>query len=203
MSDTSEITDRLRGSAPRPGAAAAIARFAERAGREGLIEVAYATVPSPHGDVLVAGTGDGVVRIGLPNIDLDEALTELAWEVGPRVIESPAELDDARRELDRYFDGRLDRFTVPLDRRLMSGFQVEVLAATSAIPYGETRSYAEVAAEAGRPRAHRAAGTALARNPIPLIVPCHRVLRSGGEIGSYGGGPGLKRALLELEGALG
>jgi methylated-DNA-[protein]-cysteine S-methyltransferase len=176
--------------------------FLDRAEREGLLDVAYATLDSPFGELVVAETERGVVKISFGQESPDEVVEELAWTVSPRVLESPARLDPVRRELDEYFEGRLDRFTVPLDWHLIHGFQTKVLRATAAIPYGETRSYGEVATEAGNRRAFRAAGTALGRNPLPLIVPCHRVLRAGGVIGNYGGGPEMKRALLTLEGAL-
>ena len=177
-------------------------RLAERAADEGLLDVAYATVDSPFGTLLIAGTGRGIVKVAFPNQPTDEVLEELAAAVSPRVLESPARLDDVRRELDDYFEGRLDRFGVPLDWRLARGFQTKVLRATASIPYGETRSYGDVAAKAGNPRAFRAAGTALGRNPLPPIVPCHRVIQAGGSIGNYGGGPKMKEALLRLEGAL-
>ncbi len=179
-----------------------IERFAARAAEEGLLDVAYASADSPFGTLLLARTGRGLVRIGLPNQDREELLADLAARVSPRVLESPAALDDARRELDLYFEGRLDDFDLPLDWSLSGGFRLRVLHAIASIPYGETRSYAEMAARAGNERAVRAAGTACGHNPIPLVVPCHRVLRSGGALGQYGGGPEMKRGLLELEGAL-
>ena len=180
----------------------AIDRFTVRAASEGLLDVAYATTESPFGDLLLAGTERGLVRIGLPNQDRDELLADLAERVSPRVLEAPARLDAARRELELYFEGRLDRFDLPLDWRLSNGFRLRVLRAIAAIPYGETRSYTEMAMTAGNARAVRAAGTACGSNPIPLVVPCHRVLRSGGALGGYGGGLPMKRALLELEGVL-
>ena len=118
----------------------------------------------------------------------------------PRVLEAPAELDEARRELDLYFEGKLDRFDLPLDWQLSEGFRLRVLHAIAAIPYGETRSYTEMATTAGNERAVRAAGTACGRNPIPLVVPCHRVLRSGGALGGYGGGLPMKQGLLRARG---
>lgn len=181
---------------------AAAERFAARAEQEGLIEVAYAGVDSPFGPVLLAATDRGVVRLNLPVYDPDDFLARISAEISPAILESPARLDPARRELEAYFEGKLRRFSVPLDWRLIHGFQDKVLKATAAIPYGETLSYGEVAAEAGNPRAFRAAGTALGHNPLPLLVPCHRVLRAGGDPGSYGGGPEMKKALLSLEGAL-
>ena len=176
-----------------------------RAERDGLIDIAYATVDSPFGKLLVARTDRGVVRLKLPShrghqISDDEALTDLAAHVSPRVLEAPARLDEERRELEEYFEGKRNRFEVPVDWALTpSGFRSRALHAVARIPYGETRTYGQIAKQAGNPRAFRAAGTACGRNPIPLIVPCHRVVQSGGGVGNYGGGPEMKRALLELE----
>jgi methylated-DNA-[protein]-cysteine S-methyltransferase len=178
----------------------AIDRFTARAAEEGLLDVAYATADSPFGPLLLAQTKRGLVRVGLPNQDADELLADLAERVSPRVLEAPAELDEARRELDLYFEGKLDRFDLPLDWQLSGGFRQRVLRAIDRIPYGQTRSYTEMARRAGNERAVRAAGTACGSNPIPLVVPCHRVLRTGGALGGYGGGLPMKQALLELEG---
>jgi len=173
-----------------------------RAAEEGLLDVAYATADSPFGTLLLARTKRGLVRVGLPNQDADELLADLADRVSPRVLEAPAELDEVRRELDLYFDGKLDHFSLPLDWRLSGGFRQRVLRAIDRIPYGQTRSYTEMARKAGNERAVRAAGSACGSNPIPLVVPCHRVLRTGGALGGYGGGLPMKQALLELEGVL-
>ncbi|HET7589137.1 MAG TPA: methylated-DNA--[protein]-cysteine S-methyltransferase [Solirubrobacterales bacterium] len=181
---------------------AAIERLKARAAEEGLLDVAYARADSPFGPLLLAQTRRGLVRIGLPNQDADELLVELAERVSPRVLEAPAELDTVRRELDLYFEGKLDSFDLPLDWRLSGGFRRRVLRAINRIPYGQTRNYTEMARKAGNERAVRAAGTACGSNPIPLVVPCHRVLRTGGALGGYGGGLPMKRALLELEGVL-
>lgn len=181
---------------------ASLEKLAERAGAEGLLDVAYATTDSPFGTLLLARTPRGLIRVGLPNQDAEELLVELAERISPRVLEAPAELDEARRELDLYFEGKLQRFDLPLDWRLSDGFRLRVQRAIAGIPYGETRSYTEMAAKAGNERAVRAAGTACGRNPLPLVVPCHRVLRSGGALGGYGGGLPMKRGLLELEGIL-
>jgi methylated-DNA-[protein]-cysteine S-methyltransferase len=180
----------------------AIDRLTERAAEEGLLDVAYTTADSPFGTLLLASTAKGLVRVGLPNQDADELLVDLANRVSPRVLEAPARLDEARRELDLYFDGKLDSFDLPLDWRLSEGFRLRVLRAIARIPYGETRSYTQMATSAGNERAVRAAGTACGRNPIPLVVPCHRVLRSGGGLGGYGGGLPMKQGLLALEGVL-
>lgn len=173
--------------------------FTRRADADGLVEIAYTTADSPFGPLLVAATEAGLVTIGLPNQSFDPLLERLAERVSPRVLEAPARLDGVRRRLDAYFDGDLTEFNLPLDRRLIRGFKREALAVVAAIPYGGTLSYAEVAAEAGSPRAFRAAGSACATNPLPIVVPCHRVLASGGGLGGYGGGLPMKRALLDLE----
>ena len=185
------------------GADALARELIRRADREGLLDVAYAEIDSPVGSLLLAATPRGLVRVTFPVEPHEKVLEQLAATISPRVLESPAKLDEARRKLDRYFEGRLRDFELPLDWRLTRGFYRKVLRATSRIPYGQTRSYSEVAKRAGSPRAVRAAGTALGSNPLPIIVPCHRVLRSGGALGGYGGGIEVKQTLLELEGALG
>jgi methylated-DNA-[protein]-cysteine S-methyltransferase len=180
---------------------AAVDTFTEIAAAEGLLDVAYATADSPFGPLLLARTPRGLVRLGLPAEDRDVLLIDLAARVSPRVLESPAALDEERRELDRYFAGRLDRFDLPIDWQLSRGFHLRARQGMVAIPYGETRTYTELARGAGNERAVRAAGAACARNPIPLVVPCHRVLRSDGSLGGYAGGLPMKEGLLELEGA--
>jgi methylated-DNA-[protein]-cysteine S-methyltransferase len=180
----------------------AIDRFTARAAEEDMLDVAYTSTDSPFGPLLLARTKRGLVRVGLPNQDSDELLVDLAERVSPRVLEAPKELDEVRRELDLYFDGSLDSFDLPLDWRLSGGFRQRVLRAINRIPYGQTRSYTEMARKAGNERAVRAAGTACGSNPIPLVVPCHRVLRTGGALGGYGGGLPMKEALLQLEGVL-
>jgi methylated-DNA-[protein]-cysteine S-methyltransferase len=178
-------------------------RLAARANQEGLVDVAYATVDTPLGTGLVAATPRGLVRVALPNEPIENVLAQLAESVSPRVLEFPTRLDEARRELGEYFEGRRDRFELPLDWRLSHpGFYRRVLRAIARVPLGEVITYGEAADRAGNPRAFRAAGTALGSNPIPIVVPCHRVIRAGGAIGNYGGGPQMKRFLLELEGAL-
>jgi len=178
-------------------------RLAARANEEGLLDVAYATVDTPLGTGLVAATPKGLVRLALPNEEIENVLARLARDVSPRVLQFPGRLDEARRELDEYFEGRRSSFELPLDWRLSHpGFYRRVLRATARVPFGDVITYAEAAQRAGNPRAFRAAGTALGSNPIPIVVPCHRVIRAGGEIGNYGGGPEMKRFLLELEGAV-
>jgi methylated-DNA-[protein]-cysteine S-methyltransferase len=177
--------------------------LAERADQEGLLDVAYASVDSPLGPLVVAATPHGLVRVSYSEFrGEDEVLEELARRVSPRVLEAPARLDGVRRELDEYFEGRRQGFDVPVDWSHLAGFTREVLRATAKIGFGEVSTYAGVAAEAGSPRAVRAAGNALGANPMPVIVPCHRVLRTGGGLGGYTGGIERKEFLLRLEGAL-
>jgi len=182
---------------------AELKRLADRAAAEGLLDIAYANVDSPFGPILLASTPRGLVKLSLPNHDAGETLEQLAEQISPRVLEAPARLDDARRQLDLYFEGRLHEFDLALDWQLSKGFRRRALRAIDRIPYGRTRSYTEIARSAGNERAVRAAGTACGANPIPIVVPCHRVLRSGGALGGYGGGLPMKQALLEMEGVLG
>lgn len=181
---------------PRADLAAAMAR----AEVEGLVDVAYARADSPIGSLLVAATPAGLVRLGFQGEDADQILQQLAHRISPRVVEAPARLDEVRRELDEYFEGRRDHFEVPLDWRLSGGFRRTVLERLHAdVAYGRTVSYLELATMVGNPKASRAVGTAMATNPIPIVVPCHRVLRTGGHLGGYGGGLPVKVRLLELE----
>jgi methylated-DNA-[protein]-cysteine S-methyltransferase len=199
--DVKEIT-RVLGGGLADDAGAAAQRLAERAEREGLVEVAYASFDSPLGTGHVATTDRGVVSIGLPSYDEQQFLAQLVT-VSPRILELPRRLDRARRELDQYFEGGRREFELDLDWQLVrSKFASRILHETAKLPYGVTTSYGAVAARAGNPRAFRAAGTALAHNPIPIVVPCHRVLRAGGVLGNYGGGPEMKAFLLRLEGAI-
>ncbi|HEX3359883.1 MAG TPA: methylated-DNA--[protein]-cysteine S-methyltransferase [Solirubrobacterales bacterium] len=171
----------------------------ERAAAEGLLDVAYATADSPFGTLLLAKTPRGLVRLGLPGEDVEAVLVDLAGRISPRVLEDPARLDEERRELDDYFAGRRHAFELPIDWQLSRGFLLRARQGIAAIPYGETRTYTDLARAAGNERAVRAAGSACSRNPIPLIVPCHRVLRSDGSLGGYAGGLEMKQRLLELE----
>ena len=166
-----------------------------------LLDVAYGFVDTPFGRYLAATTPQGLVTLSF-HTEYDQVLGELSRRISPRVLEAPAKLDELRRELDEYFDGRRHDFDIPLDWRLTGGFMQRVLRATAKIPYGGVATYRDVARRAGNPRAVRAAGNALGANPIPIVVPCHRVVRTGGAVGNYGGGPDMKRALLKLEGAL-
>jgi methylated-DNA-[protein]-cysteine S-methyltransferase len=204
MSEISEkgLRSAFEGAASAADLESATAKLLRRAEREGLVEVAYATMDSPFGELFLAATEQGVVKVGLPNLPIDTIPEELATLISPRVLEAPKRLDPARRELDAYFNGKLKRFDIPVDWRLARGFADKVLHVVGSIPYGETLSYGQVASEAGNPRAFRAAGTACGSNPVPLIVPCHRVVQASGDPGNYGGGPEMKRELLKLEGWL-
>ncbi len=177
------------------------ARLAALASGSGLLDVAYRTVDSPLGPLLVAATPRGLVRVAFAREDHDAVLTRLASLVSPRVLHAPGQLDEAARELDEYFAGRRRQFGLPLDFQLAHGFRLAVLAHLREITYGATESYSVVAAAAGRPAAVRAVGTACATNPLPVVVPCHRVVRSDGSIGQYAGGPEAKRSLLAMEAA--
>ena len=176
--------------------------LAARAATEGLVDVAYAVTASPFGDLVVAVTRRGLVRLAYPNEEPGAVLEELAARVSPRVLEVPGRLDPLRRQLDEYFAGRRTRFETPVDLSLVRGFTREVLRATRRIPFGSVRTYRDVATRAGSPNAYRAAGNALGSNPIPIVVPCHRVVHAGGGLGGYTGGLERKVLLLQLEGVL-
>jgi methylated-DNA-[protein]-cysteine S-methyltransferase len=192
----------LFGALPRTDAQAQ-RRLRERlvaaAGAEGLLDVAYRVVDTPVGALLLAATEKGLLRVAYARQDHDKVLAQLAGAVSPRVLRAPARLDPAAREIDEYFAGRRTRFDLPLDLRLTSGFRRTVVTHLPDIPYGTTASYAALAAAAGNPRAVRAVGTACATNPLPVVVPCHRVVRSDGALGGYAGGLDAKRTLLALE----
>jgi methylated-DNA-[protein]-cysteine S-methyltransferase len=177
-------------------------RLVARAADEGLLDVAYARVDSPVGPIIAAATPRGVVRLAYEQFNGGEEaiVTDLAARLSPRVLEAPAQLDDVRRELDEYFAGRRVEFDLPVDFGLVrTDFGRRVLEATTRIPFGSTGTYATVAEGAGNAAAVRAAGTALGRNPVPIVVPCHRVLRTGGALGGYTGGVEKKQLLLALE----
>ena len=177
------------------------ARLVAEAGRAGVLDVAYRTVDTPLGALLLAATGKGLVRVAYAREDHDAVLEQLANSISPRVLHAPARLDLAADELEEYFAGRRTGFDLPLDLRLSSGFRRTVLSHLSDIAYGSTASYAAVAAAAGNPKAVRAVGTACATNPLPVVLPCHRVIRSDGVLGQYVGGTDAKQALLTLESA--
>lgn len=173
--------------------------------RSGLIDVSYVVEESPVGRLLLAATGDGLVCVHYVNRDddLEQSLQQLAERISPRVLRAPRRLDAPRRELDEFFDGRRRDFDIALDFALIKpGFTRRVLEQTARIPFGQTVTYKGIAGLAGNERAFRAAGTALGSNPLPIVVPCHRVLHSGGGLGGYTGGLDIKRRLLEIEGVL-
>jgi methylated-DNA-[protein]-cysteine S-methyltransferase len=199
-----DVEERLERATTLEGAVdigPAVRRFAERAAEAELVDVAYATVASPLGDLLIAATNSGLVRLAyLEGGDRDAVLSDLAARVSPRILEAPARLDDVRRQLGDYFEGRRRReFDLPVDLALSAPFAERVLARTAAIPFGEVSTYSEVAADIGHLRAARAVGNALGSNPIPIVVPCHRVVRSGGGLGGYTGGLHRKELLLGIE----
>lgn len=177
-------------------------RLAKRAAAQGILDVAYRTVDTPVGTLLLAATETALIRVAYETEGHDEVLATLAARISPRILHAPGRLDAAARELDEYFAGRRTGFDLPIDWSLTRGFAGDVLRQTARIPFGKTSTYAEVAGRAGSPRAVRAAGNALGANPLPVVVPCHRVLRTGGALGGYTGGIERKQFLLRLEGRL-
>ncbi len=183
-----------------PSQASAVPDLTAPAAEAGLLDVAYATLDGPLGHLLLAATPAGLLRIAYSEPDGDDSvLAELAERVSPRVLAAPRRLDRARRELEEYLAGRRREFGLDLDLRLMTAFAQRVLVAAQAIPYGATRTYRQVSTAAGSPRGFRAAGNALGSNPLPIVLPCHRVLPSAGGLGGYAGGAERKRALLAIE----
>lgn len=178
------------------------AKLAAAAARDGVLDVAYRTIDSPVGALLLAGTGEGLVRVAYASENHEAVLQSLADRISPRVLAARDRMDLAAREFDEYFAGRRRAFDLALDWRLVHGFRRTVLGTlASDIGYGDTASYAALATLAGNPKAVRAVGTACATNPLPVVVPCHRVVRSDGSLGGYLGGPEAKRTLLALEGS--
>ena len=175
------------------------ARLTREAQEQNLLDVAYRTVDTPVGLLLLAATPAGLVRVAYTREDHDAVLDTLARRISPRVLMAPARLDDVARQLDDYFGRRRHGFDVRVDLRLAHGFRRTVLERLSDVDYGGTVSYAQLAAEVGNPRAVRAVGTACATNPVPVVIPCHRVVRSDGTPGEYVGGSEIKRTLLGLE----
>ncbi|MEO7294591.1 MAG: methylated-DNA--[protein]-cysteine S-methyltransferase [Candidatus Limnocylindria bacterium] len=201
------MTDDLERSLARPPTAtldmeSLRAALARRAADDGVLDVAYGTYDSPLGPLTLVVTPRGLVRLSYAQEAVDEQLDEVAARISPRILHAPARTDAVRRQLDDYFGGTRRAFDAPIDWRLVRGFAGEVLKATARIPFGAVSSYREVATEAGSPNAYRAAGNALGSNPIPIVVPCHRVLHAGGGMGGYTGGLDRKRFLLRLEGVL-
>ena len=176
-------------------------RLVDKAEHEELFDIGYRTVDSPYGPLLLAATAQGLVRVAFDREGHDEVLSRLAVSISPRILRGPRRLDRVAAQLDEYFAGRRHQFELTLDLRLARGFRREVLMHLRDIDYGATASYAAIAAAAGSPAAVRAVGSACATNPLPIVVPCHRVVRSDGSIGQYLGGSETKRALLALEAA--
>lgn len=204
MSD--ELEQRLADMAPR-GPRLDLERLrltlARRAAQDRLLDVAYGVYESPLGPLTVFVTARGLVRLSYPGEPIESQLDELAALVSPRVMAAPERTDEVRRQLDDYFGGIRRDFELPIDWRLLRGFRRDVLRATARIPFGRVSTYREIASAAGSPNAYRAAGNALGSNPVPIVVPCHRVLHSGGGLGGYTGGLERKEFLLRLEGVLG
>jgi methylated-DNA-[protein]-cysteine S-methyltransferase len=177
------------------------ARLATAAERDGILDIAYRVVDSPVGPLLVAATEQGLVRVAYANENHEAVLQRLAERISPRILHAPDRLDAVARQLEEYFEGQRRRFDVPIDWRLSAGFRSTVLHHLPEIGYGHTASYAAVAQLAGNPKAVRAVGSACATNPLPVVVPCHRVVRTDGGLGGYLGGIEAKRILLTLEAA--
>jgi methylated-DNA-[protein]-cysteine S-methyltransferase len=177
-------------------------RFRGAAFDDGLVDVAVGTVDSPVGELFVAVTPRGVASISFDGVDRDRLMSRFARELSPRVVAAARATDDVRRELDEYFGGARRRFDLPIDRRLMSRFMRDVLGATSRVTFGHLATYGEIAVRIGHPSSARAVGAALGANPIPIVIPCHRVVGANGKLTGYGGGLPRKEALLRLEGAL-
>ena len=193
LAPTREASEASRAAAPR---------FAERAAGERLVDVAVASMDSPVGELVVAVTPKGLVSIAFEDEDRTRLLERLAREVSPRVLEAGAPTDDARRELDEYFRAERRRFDLRIDRRLIGDFAWNVLRATSRVGFGELATYGQIAARIDRPTASRAVGRALGSNPIPIVIPCHRIVGAGGLLTGYAGGLPRKQTLLRLEGSL-
>jgi methylated-DNA-[protein]-cysteine S-methyltransferase len=197
MTTDDQLERAMRAGAPP--AAGPLPDLSSAAADAGLLDIAYATLDSPVGTLLLALTPVGLVRVAYVDGGEEQVLAELASRVSPRVLRAPRRLDEPRRELDQYFAGRRREFELPLDWKLVHGFGRRVLSAASSVPYGSVSTYKQMATEAGSPRAARAAGNALGANPLPIVVPCHRILHSGGGLGGYTGGLERKRWLLAIE----
>ncbi|MCZ2404977.1 methylated-DNA--[protein]-cysteine S-methyltransferase [Paenarthrobacter sp. Z7-10] len=178
------------------------ARLAAAAERSGDLDITYRTIDTPVGTLLLAATAQGLLRVAYERENHDHVLEKLSARISPRILKSAHRLEPVVRELEEYFSGTRSRFDLPLDLSLSSGYRREVLAHLPRIGYGHTESYAQVALATGNPKAVRAVGTACATNPLPVVVPCHRVVRSDGSAGGYVGGPDAKAALLMLERAV-
>jgi methylated-DNA-[protein]-cysteine S-methyltransferase len=194
--------DSVAALGPPPGEeelASLYRRLVAQAEDEGLLDVAYRTLDTPVGTLLLAATPTGLVRVAYEGEGLDAVLQNLAGKISPRILRAPQRLDEAARQLEDYFAGGRTVFDLPLDLSLSAGFRRVVLGYLPAISYGQTASYQAVAAAVHNPKAVRAVGTACATNPLPVVIPCHRVIRSDGQLGAYLGGPEIKHQLLDLE----
>lgn len=190
----------LFGSPPGDDELAALyTRLAVRAEEEGLLDLAYRTLDTLVGTLLLAATPTGLVRVAYEREGLDTVLGQLAERVSPRILQAPRRLDEVARQLEEYFTGQRTQFDLPLDLRLSAGFRRSVLNYLPAVGYGQTASYKSVAAAVHNPKAVRAVGTACATNPLPVVIPCHRVIRSDGRLGPYLGGATIKHQLLDME----
>ena len=196
----SNVSDRIR-DLPSGGHTGAVNRFARRAIEDGSALVAYSAVESPIGDLTALVTPRGLLALAFETDDLDRIMESVAAKVSPRIVRTPSAIGQVRSWLDSYFDGR-PQPAPGLDRSLVTPFQERVLAATASIPLGETRTYGQVASLAGNPKAARATGRALGTNPIPVVLPCHRVVAADGSLHGYGGGLDRKRLLLDHERAI-
>ncbi len=176
-------------------------RFREAAARSGMLDAGYDIVDSPIGPLLVAASARGLIRISFDAAP-EEELDRIARVAGPRILRSSSQIDGARRELDEYFGGRRHAFDLAIDLRGVTPFGELVLTELARVPFGETATYGDLAARAGRPRAARAVGTIMNRNPVPIVLPCHRIVGADGSLVGYGGGLDRKVALLRLEGVL-
>jgi len=200
MTEIEALELALRSAAPPLPTHDELPDLSEAAAAAGMLDVAYDTLASPVGPLLLAVTERGLVRVAYLDTGEQEAILEhLARQISPRVFAAPRKLDGVRRELDQYFAGRRDRFELPLDWQLTRGFGRRVLEATNRVPYGGVSTYKQVASQAGSPRGSRAAGNALGANPLPIVVPCHRILHADGGLGGYTGGLERKRLLLAIE----
>lgn len=197
--DLKRLTNRAGAEQASRAAAAALPDLAVA---DGLLDVAIADVGSPIGQLLVAVTRRGLVRVGFENEDRDELLADLAERISPRILETRSATDEVRRELDEYFERERTDFDMPVDRRLIHGLARDVLVQTSRITFGRTSTYGEIAKKIGHPTAARAVGRALGSNPIPIVIPCHRVIGASGKLTGYAGGLDRKIALLTLEGSI-
>lgn len=199
-----DVAARLQANVPQPPTAdldELRERLAVAADTDDLVDLAYRLVDSPFGPLLVAVTGDGLARVAFEREGHDAVLDELAAAISPRILRSTQLTDPVARQLDEYFTGRRRHFDLAVDLRLATGFRRQVLDQLRLVDFGRTVSYTELALAAGSPRAVRAAGSACATNPVPVVVPCHRVVRADGTIGQYRGGSEMKQALLAMEAA--